>query len=303
MRPLLILITFLSLSFQSFSQKIHFTDTGNRWQITGLFIDMNQYHDYSNTIYHFTADTVIGSVIYKRLNGFMIREDTALGKVFVKGPCLLYQLPYNLDTNEQVLYDYDLRLNDTVKYRYGNDTQLFKITAFDSTIINGAWHKTWKYKTINTILQDASERTVIEGIGSTGGFWWPLQYWFFEHTMQLTCFYTLTGQPPVSPAIDNYFDNSHSCTLAINSGLYANMQKLSVVPKPANAVAQIECSQSIQNGSLALYNIIGQQVYKTAINNQNILPIGRYISMPGTYFYRVVDMDKNQVYSGKFAAQ
>lgn len=161
----------------------------------------------------------------------------------------------------------------------------------------------------------AGPYTVIEGIGcigcmssSTSSILFPLNpYPTFEHFENTTCFGNVNGHPMVSPSQEYpfsvmytpKFDNLVSCTLNVSNEA-TNAQTISIYPIPATTSTRLQLATAIQTGSITLYNCFGQTVSQSSINNQITIPVGRYLSAPGQYFYRITDTDKNQFYTGKF---
>lgn len=84
-----------------------------------------------------------------------------------------------LDTDEFLLYDFDLKEGDTAKLvriisHFGDTASLmtelaFKIEKQDSLLLPNGWRKRWKAKCLNPNESGYSEEIWLEGIGSTFG--------------------------------------------------------------------------------------------------------------------------------------
>jgi hypothetical protein len=294
MKNALLFALLLTLGFPSFGQKIHFTDTTNVWH--GYIWDDWDIPYYSSPFTeNYIGDTIIHGTAYKTLNSFMlgvsyIREDTVSKKVYAIRPIA------GTDTAEKLLYDYKLNVGDTFK----TSSPFFYVTAIDSVIINSIWHKTWHFHS------DFRDYDVIEGIGSTICTCLPLNTAIIggEAAINLTCFNNDGTTPPLSKKIGPYFDNTTSCSvvlvpLSVNKTINKN-ELSSIFPNPIDETSKITLPYTISSGEISVSNDIGQTIINTSFQNKEELLIGDKIQTPGIYFYRVMDNQRGQVFSGKF---
>jgi len=291
-RTLFIALLFL-LSFPSFGQKIHFSDSTNVWHC--MYDGGDPYYS-GVSVYNYIGDTIIHDTAYKILNSnIYIREDTLLRKVFVIG-----NSPYQIavDTTEQILYDYTLQIGDTFKTTYVSHI----VANMDSVVINGIWHKTWYLVPDSTTTYGdfgARDYYVIEGIGCLDEPTFPIFPFEFEYESGLLCFSNNSSTPLVAPKVDYYFDNASSCHLETKR-VTKKSSSAAIIPNPISETSKIVFSYSIPSGSVVVVNDMGQVVVNTTFQNKDEVLIGDEINMPGIYLYRVVDDKSGSVFSGKF---
>jgi hypothetical protein len=318
MKILLSLIFFTSC-LSSFGQRIRFSDTTNRWTmfVTSCCGGPTGSTPYYNYRLHRSADTFYSGIMYFQNSDCypdLLREDTIAKKVFIKQS----SSRSHFDTVERILYDYNLRLNDTIKFTSDFDGFLKRyvsyVSNFDSTKINGQWYKVWEY-TCNVDSPtsiDVSRYNVIEGIGCTNGPSYPaFPYPLFEYSEQLTCFQNNGNQYSLSNPVFSWgwsyyipFDDSLSCLLPLNINAPASKKEpVQVVPNPINEFSKITLPYTIHTGSLVILNCVGKEIYHAPFQDKNELPIGDHIPLPGIYFYQVRDNESGKFLSGKFLAQ
>jgi len=192
MRPVLFALLLLLASFSSFGQKIRFTDTANHWK-TSQF-DGSNGPSHTHLWYSFSGDTVINSITYRKMHVpsvymyisvylgglFLVRDDTAHNMVY-----------YRVNDTDYVLYNYNLHVGDTIRYR-GNlsatDTsiRIDSVVNIDSVYYFGSYYKVFTLRTTQRFSQFSF--TFIEGIGSFYGPMYPFVYPNFEQSEALTCF-------------------------------------------------------------------------------------------------------------------
>ncbi len=301
MKKVLYIYLFSVLSISSFGQKIRFSDRTNVWKELELADWPITYLDYQC---NYIGDTISNGIKYEIFSGArglpsglcLIREDSILSKVYVK------ILPNfggsSIDTTEQVLYDYNWQVGDTV-IRNLNGYFIHVISGVDSTLINSVWHKVWHFQAVNS---GSKNFDIIEGIGCTDNPIFPLSPMNFENAFRLMCFRNFSGSPTVNPAISGYFDNKTSCTLGIDQ-IAEKSKNVLVIPNPINKSGKIVFPYTISTGSVILSNVIGQIVINIPIQNKEEIAIGDKIEVSCLYFYRVVDIQSGKVFSGKFMVQ
>lgn len=299
MKKIVLALLLLILDSSSFAQKIRFTDSANVWK--GFNIDLSTYP--ITTIENYTAsylsDSVVNGHTYKVLffnidalfiDLYLIREDTLTSKVYAKNPAAT---GFSSDTTEQILYDYNWRIGDTVNRDWSEQHFKNYVYDIDSTLINGTWYKVWHFEGTSGLYD------VIEGIGCVSDPAFPMIPSSFESYIQLTCFSNNGFAPAVSPKVGNYFDNATSCTLAVNDIIKKNKNAV-VSPNPITTDSKITLPYSISSGTLVVLNDIGQTIINTPFQNKDELLIGDKVATPGIFFYRVTDKSTGNVFAGKF---
>jgi hypothetical protein len=297
MKKTLFAVLFVLSVSPSFAQKIRFSESTNEWDIRDIY---GWPMDSVTLSIRYSADTIKGGIRYRIISpplGFGgllgIREDTILSKVYVR-----MLISSGADTTEQVLYDYNLHVGDTIIRKSVGDSFVHIISHVDSVLINTNWHKTWHFQLLSATTGSKSF-DVIEGIGCTDDPLFPLHPMNFESISKLLCFHNASSSPIVSPAVSGYFDNNISCRLQTDQIVQKENHAI-IIPNPIDNSARIVLPSTISSGNLIITNTIGQTIISTSFQNKNELPIGDKIKQRGIYFFRVVDNETNNVYSGKF---
>lgn len=232
-RPLLFLLLLL-ISAAAFGQKIHFCDNDNVWKIYHQSFPPGPLSTWTITNY-FNGQVIIKGIAYKRLSNllnFYVREDTADAKV--------YYCCRQVDSAEEVLYDYNWKVGDTV--HYGSDTACmskayYTVASVDTVLINGNWYHVWNMaQLINPTACNVFTFKVIEGLGSTIGPLQCLNAMAFEAQNDLICFTSGGNIYPLSKKVEK-IDNTTSCTLSIQD--VPASQPASVYPNPITPCTRI----------------------------------------------------------------
>ncbi len=285
----LLTLSALLLCFQLFAQKIHYSDKRNRWVTKGTFpgdIGCEFWR-----IVSFGDDTTVNGITYQKLmsggtseiNGSMecyggppyprpfilIREDTTANMVY-------YVDLSNADTNEYVLYNFNLSLGDTIHYPNGSELPIShtdSVIRLDSTIINGVYHKVYAF---NMRENPYHRYTIVEGVGSLTEYWQPFNI-CFEGGEILYCFYQDTTFVPVTAPFfaycesylythypDTFYSTAPLCqTLTVTDILKHNYLK--VFPNPANDHINITAGEPIDGLTIIeLFSATGQLVSATS---------------------------------------
>jgi hypothetical protein len=280
----------LGFSYVSFSQKIRFTDSTNKWSIATT---KKWWTEFGSDSY--LGDSIINGTKYRVSSYGYVREDTGVEKVFVKNFL-------SKDTNEIVLYNYNLVVGDTLRYNYVNDTFAYFISKVDSILINSVIHKVWRAVLYESLHGGTLEFSIIEGIGSTGGPKFSAYPLAVESRDYLICFENNFSRPNLSTSvfadIGYNFDNDTSCTLNIQR-LVIDRYACIAAPNPVNANTKLYFEAPLQSGNLCITNTMGQVVLQHSIKSEKQILIGDAIKSPGIYFYRVTDNASQKAYSGK----
>jgi type IX secretion system substrate protein len=293
----LFVITTLSAS----AQKIRFTDPGNRWTTMGAagtdgcpfqhglyfgpdsIIEGHTYRTFSDDFMIVTnfpsyyGCTGAGGVAMGAK--FWVREDTLAGIVYYRSDFL------SADTDEHVLYNYNLNVGDSISYNGKTDS----VISIDSTIINGVYHKIFNFK--NRAYVTTMSYTVVEGVGCTNDPLFPAFFGgCFEYGESLLCFSQSGVHPSFHAPINSCasfsgssMDNSSSCTLR---ALPVNKMSPSIVinPNPANDHLNIISDVPINGEALiSVYDISGRIILHLQAELQNKLTINTTTWNEGLY--------------------
>lgn len=286
MKQLCLLIIILLAAPRADGQKIRFTTTNNNWLV-------NQYtiNPIISTMGWGYVDTVfVDTLKYYKLNHVLVREDTVSNRIYTREQV---STPY-VDTFEQVLYDFNLKVGDTIElWKQKSDTNRHFVAKVDSVVINGVYHKLWQYDPLPNNPVGQYSYIVIEGIGSMGGPLYPLNPVGFEQHYRLVCF-TKNGSLVTVPDNDsipcpyggNYLSLS-TCLLDVEDNVAAK-KSVVISPHPANASSVITLPYTLQKGELIIYNTLGQIIRQVLINKTSKVILGQ-LPGAGMYYYRVND--------------
>lgn len=284
MKKLLPLFLLLFCLQTAYGQKIRFTDTSNVWTVFGVG---DNFPWGKNTIYLYRGDTIVNGYHYLQLRyDGLIREDTATGIVYIKY--------FQSDSNEIVLYDYNLAVGDSFKSKLG----IHVVNKIDSTLIQNVWHRVWQMDEVGGYR----DYSIIEGIGTTRGPLFSVYPDLFEKNINLICFNNSGSIITVPDSSGGYYLSPATCLLSVNKVLRKN-ETVSVSPNPANENSKIVFPYNIQSGSLYITNMLGQVVMQRSIVNSEQVYIGSGISAEGVYFYKVMDNQTGNNFTGRFVYQ
>ncbi len=295
-----VLIALLLMSWHhSFSQKIHFCDTTNKWRWFAYSCGGDPWYVVENTD-TLLNDTMIHGNLYRTLRGAGcgVREDTSAGKVYAILPP---QYP-DFDSSERLLYDYNLHAGDSFKTKH----TIHVVASTGSVLLNSIPHKTWHLHGVfgdSTIHVSVADYDVIEGMGSLNEPLYPLNPFFFETCVTLTCFENHGSRPVLDHKVGYYFDNDSSCTFTFGLGInHIQTSKVTprVIPNPVNQSSKIVFPEKIISGTVIVVNNVGQSVINITFNNKEEILIGDSIHNHGIYYYRIINIETGVVYSGKF---
>jgi hypothetical protein len=309
MRKFSLLLVLISLSIAGMAQKIRFTDTSNHWNLLLVIVDNpGEFYTVPMT-YSYTGDTVIAGNNYSMMLSstcivttlLALREDTVQGRIYFRTPLLT-------DTTEHLLFDYNLKIGDTLKVNYDKYSWVNVVRSIDSVKLGGVYHKTW----------DLGAYQFIEGIGTESGPTYGIQPWVFEQGYQLRCFTTHGFQPVCDPHIKlpfgqitsvspnnvlpvSYFDNNVSCmyhkTDVVATGKSAEM--IQIAPNPGNTEMSLTLPNSISSALFRVNDMTGRTCLDLNLIDRKT-NIGQYLSVPGVYTYTLQDAATGQRFNGRF---
>ncbi|MCB9046447.1 MAG: hypothetical protein H6550_09955 [Chitinophagales bacterium] len=302
MKHILSILTITVMTSLAIAQKIHFTDTSNSWYQHYADIGMSEV-DFN--FYYKDSIITIDTLEYKYLTAYthskwggspdesiLIREDTVANKVFAKVYSDFHTYLVS-DTNEHLLYDFNLQTGDTFTAinKYGTFQHVVQL---DSITIGGINHKLFKMQGFG----GSTSYRVIEGVGSTMGIMFPLYPYVFESNTELLCFKQSGVAKPFSKKVD-YIDNTQSCHVSVRNLTYNNGVAINISPQPATTFARIEMPAYIKSGIVFIINQLGQTVYEQIISGKTSITIDNPGTLNGLNYYRIIDKDNNMSYSGK----
>jgi len=232
----------------------------------------------------FRGDTVINGTSYHRLTtpfiqsnttgncggvnlGYRgaIRQDVAGRKVYFVPPAA---------ASEQLLYDFNLQVGDTVKgYLESWATPKDIVQAIDSVLVGTSYHKRWKINSCYNIW-------LIEGIGSTYGL----------TELSPGCITDLADYSIVCFRQNGstlYPDTTTPCELITSVPTHdQNSFQVSVYPNPSNGVFTITFADPVNVREIRLADLTGHLILDQMITSQSRITIGNLGR--GTYLLQVI---------------
>lgn len=318
-----LLLTFFTKN--SYSQKLDFMDTSNKWRVRAFFVPPGQ-NPKTETRYfsygYLNYTVNMGGYEYQVLTSnfpdtIFVRKDSISGKIYAVTPALPQR-----DSTDRLLYDFSMNKGDSyihyIRYYgygiYGDyDTVTYRVLETDSVIIDGLSHRIQYISTISSISKDRHIITVIEGVGSITGMGSPLYFGHLLYARETTdCFHSNNGNPVFahkvltkyfyndsssnSYALDT-FDNSCPPKLAI-SQTKSDDNRVTIYPQPAKNHVVIDLGTMIADGRITIINIQGQVIIDRTIVNEQKFNL-KFDLPTGMYIYKIVDHLQGVQFTGK----
>ena len=235
-------------------------------------VNYNKVYAYSYAVYYPPKP-----IIFKQTEAFGIRQDIVNKKVY--RTCVINNVI--IDT---LLYDYDLKVGDTVPVTYttGNmNSSPQTVIAIDSVQFHGKNYRQFKLKTIGLI-----NATLIEGVGNANGLIEP-HYGIFEAGYILT----------------DFCNSDHSdCTVPLALEIEDKSKNLApaVYPNPFSDKLTISFNDSNNNYSITITDVVGNEIRKVTFTGKELL-LSRGEMKSGIYFLKITH--QNNCYIQKIILQ
>jgi len=252
--------------------------------------------------YYIQGDTLINSIAYKKIfrkgkftyfwmapppvmcSGTTFYTDSiasfflrSLGKkMFIKTP---------LDTNEYLLYDFDLSLGDTLPVTFNNFNSDIYVTHVDSIFTNHGYLKKFTLGGNNTATY------LIEGMGSSQGLIEPIGV-IFDCGFVLECFSLNDSAWYPAPG------NSCNLILGIESSVEDKDFQIHISPNPVSDYCIIQSNKYLSNAEINVINSIGKIVLSENGLSGNELKIRLPKTLSGIYFVQIM-MNNTAIHSSK----
>lgn len=246
--------------------------------------------------YYLNGDTVINGLVYKQI----FRKGTGYYNWFSSPPpspgcsgsysfvdslptCFLrsdnkkmFVIPVT-DTVEQLLYDFDLAIGDSLPLSYNNIDPAVIVTAIDSL------YTPYGYRKKFTLTGNTWSQELLEGIGHSSGLMEYINV-MFDCGFNLLC-YSLN---------DTAWYPANGPTCMMNVGLTELEQSLSAVniyPNPFQNSTTLTLGVFLNSGNLVIYNLQGMKVREVTGLLGNQVVIERGSLQNGIYFYELKNDD------------
>lgn len=247
--------------------------------------------------YYVNGDTIINSFNYVKIfrkgiltnfnpSGMPLSSTTYINpnpSFFLRSLSKQIYINHPGNTDDLLLYDYNLSIGDTVAQTEVNN-------SFPSPTIIAIDSISTPFGFLKRFQLSAGLGYLYEGAGSSGGLVEALEGMFLSGTNELNC-YSINGT--------GYFPSSSpDCDLAL--GITENKANVNsfVFPNPFSDKTEIITGSIIHNGHLHIYNAQGEVVrYITFSGNK--IRLERAELKGGIYFYRI-DSKEELTQLGKF---
>ena len=228
------------------------------------------------------GDTILGGFACKKLynvsTGFYywgaLRQDIPAKKVYYTPPSL----------PEELLYDFNLTIGDTVRKTPGLDTLL--VSSIDSTLVGANFHKIFIISGTNPANDPAD---IVEGVGYTSDLFWDFEY-TFENVWMLECF-AVDNAARMFPYPGTIYP--YQCFITVGMGELEE-GKLNVLPNPIKDIATISITCG-DNYSIEVIGMLGQIIYRNKVSGTFFKSIDFSDFNNGIYFVRLSDTKGNSV--------
>ncbi len=244
--------------------------------------------------YYLNGDTLINSYTYKQVykkgqgyyywwtapppdcSGSFWYIDT-LPAFFIRSSGQQIFLRQLNDTNEYLLFDFDLSVGDTLPVTYNNPQSDIYVSGIDSINTPHGYLKRYALTGNNTA------QFLIEGIGSTNGLVEPI-------SVILECGHSLTCYSLNDTAV--YPTSGPTCNLNINVTSYNRNINVEFSPNPFSVRTVLISDQHLYNARLTVENCFGQTVAQIEnISGENIV-ISRNELSSGLYIFKLTQDNK-----------
>jgi hypothetical protein len=295
MKTRLIFFLSLLLALGSYAQKVHFSDTTNKWVTTfgyggsgaSNWNTIYSYYNYADSSAEWNGKTY-HVLIRNGMPIALVREDTALQKVFLKPIETFYGDYLKVrSTGEFVYMDYSLQVNDTLEMplTYNNSfnidtpaTSKHVVVAIDSILMNNIWHKVFTMQVVSG-FEFGGHYTWIEGMGSstTGPIIEP------AHPPgginKMICFQNKGTYPIASlTACDN--------PAGINPAGLDNKVSFEIFPNPASTTLSVHADKSGREDCIvSLSDCFGRNIYTKRFKHQVQIDVSAFAE--GLYFLQL----------------
>jgi hypothetical protein len=264
--------------------------------------------------YYISGDTVINSMIHKKINrSFMaiqvlewnpttpgappptsgpggyagaLRDDSSANKTWFVFPNT---------TTDSLLFDYNLTVGDSVKGCTVPWPAFMHVvvSAVDSVLIKGHFRKRWIFDSCMTSMGgNLFSLYVIEGIGSSRGLIEPLCTYAIDFANRyLVCVKDSSGTVFTSAYIP--YNSPFSCNPII-AGIpeVSSENTIEIYPNPFSTQTSLHSGKVLHKATLTLYNSFGQRVKQIENISGQSITLQRDNLGSGMYLVRLVQDNK-----------
>ncbi len=234
--------------------------------------DLVRYNNYQITSSN--SDTLINGIIYNKVRtkgglGLLKHDIEALRE---DGKKIYMRLRIGNEGKDSLLYDFNVKLGDSLKGKAFPSLQQFVVVNIDSVSINNIFRKRY------WIGFRSGDRAyyLLEGVGCNCGFIpYPI---LFESSGRLECH--SVGNQQI------FGGETGQCLLLANKNPQIELAKIKISPNPIIDVGQMEIPNDVAVDNIKVYDYLGRLMYATTIN-QNSVSISANDYAAGMYFVHI----------------
>ena len=275
----ILILLFITFQLQPLYSQPYLNETST-WKQFYKTYGLESIMEYDALI-QFDGDTIIGNTTYYKVleTGMVKTSYTCCPASYA--PIYNHRNPireenksfyaYNIVTNkEYLLYDFDLIIGDTIKTGCNKDTIVSIDTVFMGNIPRQRFH----------LL--ATPFTLIEGIGSTVGFYWQTCNGISSIAGYLQC-YCQNGDCISFPT---FWDPNPECDSLVTNIRNIEFTNFSITPNPFDNEIQIQSTWlEDSDATIYIFNLTGDLIMKKKIHSNTIFESVNVTSLsPGIYF-------------------
>ena len=213
-----------------------------------------------NQLYEYYNDGLVG----------LFRNDSANKKVYFR---------YPNDFEEQLFYDFDLVIGDTLPETINGFPESNFVVGIDSVQVKGAYHKRFQIASYNS--GNTPYVYLIEGVGSDFGLLSLItEYPEHDYGFMLQCL-------RVNDSV--VFQNTGECKLITGVESVSVDQKISIYPNPTSNKFQLEVPKGILPAVVRITDALGKLIAVQEITHPNTT-ISTLDTEPGIYQVVVISI-------------
>jgi len=307
-KSILLLLLGITFYLQAQSQKyVPFPTDSAQWYCSYSHFDEQSFTGYSYYL-RLKGDTLINGNVYSKVyysyNYNYSSTDESLQCFIREDQKKIYaKYPYSneiQDTTEFVLYDFNLKLNDTIAVKhvdiFGQSKKFIvdslRVLYIDSTKTNVGYRKTYNIVLLNQENQHYSlSDSWTEGIGSDQSLLHNQYFGMGPIDYFLNCFW-VKGE---------YIIGDKSCeALGISENIY-DINAIKIYPNPIQSISIFKWNMAVYN-NLEIYNIMGEKKQDIMVTGSTSVQLNAKQFSSGIYLYRLLKKDGN-CKTGKFIIQ
>lgn len=267
-----------------------------QYQVHGYLVNNNRlWHRVSAT----TTFNPCGASPQFVSNSFtgLFSNDTLGRKVyFVNTPTLA---PGFVPNQTNVLFDFNLKMGDTIRIPNSPLDNRYKISVIDSVLVGNKYHKIYKAFNMTATTYTCTPLNVwyIEGVGATIGVFSLYHSCFSGISNLLKCFSLFNNAKYIAGTFPDFLGNrpkairdTTSCEqvlTGLNEFSFQNSRFL-MYPLPADNILNIEAGSFSEGLELTIHNNLGQTLFEQNMSfTQGRATISTETYPPGVYFLSI----------------